>query len=251
MEKNIKTVLIIDDEEDLLNLLTINLEREGYRVLTADTGEKGLTLAREMTPDLIVLDVILPEMGGWEVCRRLKEYSSTKEIPVFFLTAKKSVEDEMMGISLAASDYITKPFDMDELRSKIKNFLFPRKDAIKKILIVEDDLSIQKLLSAICTREGFSTLVSNDGLEGINMATKELPDLILLDVMLPKINGWEVCRRIKENPETRGIPIIFLTVKRNHKDRLLGISLGAVDYITKPFNIDEVIRSINKQLQTH
>lgn len=249
MKKSNKKILVIDDELDLLRLLALNLEKEGYRVFQASTGNQGITLAKKELPDLIILDVVLPDIGGWEVCRRLKEDVSTKDIPIFFLTAKRRVEDEITGISLAACDYITKPFDMEDLKAKIKNFIYPKKKkGRKKILIIEDDASIQYILKVSLEREGYQAILAKDGVEGAQLSLRGNPNLILLDVLLPTIDGWEVCRRIKEDSRTRNIPVIFLTVKRTMKDRLLGASLGAVDYITKPFNIDEVLKSIKRVL---
>ncbi len=116
-----KLILAIDDEKDILKLLHYNLEREGYQVLTAKSGEEGLEVARAKHPDLIILDIMLPEMDGLEVCRILRSNKETKHIPVLMLTAKTSEVDQIVGFELGANDYISKPFSVKVLSARIKN----------------------------------------------------------------------------------------------------------------------------------
>ncbi len=114
-----QTILIVDDEQDILQILKYNLEKEGYAVLTAQNGKRGLEQARKR-PDLIVLDVMMPEMDGWEVCKSLKKNTGTASIPVIFLTAKGTEIDEVLGLELGAQDYIVKPISPRKLVARIK-----------------------------------------------------------------------------------------------------------------------------------
>ncbi len=116
-----ETILIIDDEKDILKLLQYNLEKEGYPVLTAQTGETGLELAKSKKPDLVILDIMLPGMDGLEVCKLLRTTSQTKNIPIFMLTAKNTEVDQVVGLELGASDYIAKPFSVKVLLARLKN----------------------------------------------------------------------------------------------------------------------------------
>ncbi|MEM1027413.1 MAG: response regulator [Planctomycetota bacterium] len=116
-------VLLVEDERDLLELLKYNLDREGYDVLTAETGEDGLKLVRSQPPDLILLDLMLPSMDGLEVCRSLKARAETADIPVIMLTAKGEESDIVQGLELGADDYITKPFSPRILMARIKAVL--------------------------------------------------------------------------------------------------------------------------------
>ena len=116
-------ILVIDDEKDLLKLLEYNLRKEGYEVVLAETGEKGLELAGSEKPDLIVLDLMLPQIDGLEVCRLLKFDRGTRNIPVLMLTAKSSEVDQVVGLELGASDYLTKPFSVKVLLARLKNIL--------------------------------------------------------------------------------------------------------------------------------
>src|SRR3989338_6660927 len=126
-----QSILVIDDEKDILKLLQYNLEKEGYRVVLAKTGEEGFELARSKKPDLIILDLMLPGIDGIEVCKLLKASSDTKNIPVIMLTAKSTDVDQVVGLELGASDYIPKPFSVKVLLARIKN-IFRGKEGKKE-----------------------------------------------------------------------------------------------------------------------
>jgi two-component system alkaline phosphatase synthesis response regulator PhoP len=117
------TILVVDDEEDIIELVELNLTREGYRVLGCTTGEKALEIARSKLPDLIVLDLMLPGIDGLEVCRRLKSGSKTHRIPIVILTAKGEEADIVMGLELGADDYVTKPFSGKVLAARVRRLL--------------------------------------------------------------------------------------------------------------------------------
>ncbi len=117
-----KKILIVDDEKDILELLRYNLEREGYTILTATTGKRGLEIASQQ-PDLIILDVMMPEMDGFEVCRRLKKEKKTESIPVIFLTARGTELDEVVGLELGADDYVIKPISPRKIIARVRNIL--------------------------------------------------------------------------------------------------------------------------------
>ena len=123
------TILVIDDEKDILKLLQYNLEKEGYQFISAKTGEEGFEAAKSKRPDLVVLDLMLPGMDGLEVCRLLKSDPSTRQIPVLMLTAKSSETDQIVGLELGASDYIAKPFSVKVFLARIKNLLRRRDKA--------------------------------------------------------------------------------------------------------------------------
>jgi len=116
-------ILIVDDEPDLVETIRFSLELEGYNVLVASNGEEGLNVARQEKPDLILLDLMLPKLDGYKVCRLLKFDERYKHIPILMLTAKTQEKDKILGKETGANEYITKPFDMDELMAKIKSYL--------------------------------------------------------------------------------------------------------------------------------
>lgn len=118
-----KRILIVDDEPDLVETLRFPLEMEGYQVLVADNGEMGLNLARKERPDLIILDLMLPKLDGYKVCRLLKFDERFKEIPVLMVTAKTQEKDRLLGKETGADEYVTKPFDIEQLLEKVKAYL--------------------------------------------------------------------------------------------------------------------------------
>jgi DNA-binding response OmpR family regulator len=118
-----KTVLVIDDEPELVKLLDFNLTKAGYLVLTARDGEAGLAAARRHAPDLVVLDVMMPGLDGFEVCKRLRQETSTAGVPILMLTAKAEETDRVLGLELGADDYLSKPFGLRELQARVKALL--------------------------------------------------------------------------------------------------------------------------------
>lgn len=115
-----KTILVIEDDEEIIGLLRFNLENHGYRVMTADEGNKGLDFAKKLKPDLILLDIMLPGIDGYEVCRSLRAHEGMEDIPIIMITARSEEFDVVLGLELGADDYVTKPFSIRELLSRIK-----------------------------------------------------------------------------------------------------------------------------------
>ena len=118
-----KKILIVDDEADIIEILQFVLEANGYECITAFDGEMGLTLAKESKPDLIILDVMMPKMNGYKICRLLKYDKMYKDIPIFMVTVRSQEEDKIIGEETGADEYITKPFQIDEVVEKVKKYL--------------------------------------------------------------------------------------------------------------------------------
>jgi two-component system alkaline phosphatase synthesis response regulator PhoP len=133
------TILVVDDEKDILELLRYNLEKEGYRVLTAQDGKEALKLVKQ-SPELVVLDIMMPELDGWEVCKSLRRNPATSRIPIIFLTARDSEVDEVVGLELGADDYITKPVKLRTFLARVRRALKPRdvglEDAASDVLTI-------------------------------------------------------------------------------------------------------------------
>jgi two-component system phosphate regulon response regulator PhoB len=143
MEKT--TILIVDDEEDIIELVRLNLIREGYKTLTCTTGEKALQIAESKRPDLVILDLMLPGIDGMEVCRQLKANPSTRQIPVLMLTAKGEEADVVAGLELGASDYVTKPFSGKILAARVRRLLRDQEETDNRSVIRIRDLTIDPL----------------------------------------------------------------------------------------------------------
>lgn len=257
-------VLIVDDVHENLHVL-VGILRDEYAISAATGGEKALVLAhRHPQPDLILLDVRMPGMDGYEVLSTLKADPATMDIPVILVSALSDPEDEARGLAMGAADFVTKPVSPDLLKARIRNQLELKRyrtepppvdimshagDRQKAILIVDDvPEHIHELLEAL--KSEYRILVACNGSQALEiMEGAAPPDLVLLDVVMPDMDGYEVCRRIKATAAGSRIPVIFVTVVGETRDKVKGFELGAADYITKPIDIDEVRARIRTHLE--
>ena len=258
-------LLIVDDVHENLHAL-MNILRDDYAILAATCGEKALELARRPPqPDLILLDIRMPGMDGYAVLAALKIDPATADIPVIFVTALSDAADEARGLAQGVADYIAKPVNPDLLKARIRNQLelsrYRRHPVMFDIaahadpehpptLLVVDDMpeNIHELLEAL--RDSYRIVVARDGAKALEiMERASPPDLVLLDIRMPDMDGYEVCRRIKAMPDGNPVPVIFVTVMDATEQKVRGFELGAADYITKPFDVDEVRARIRTHLE--
>jgi signal transduction histidine kinase/DNA-binding response OmpR family regulator len=242
-------VLVVDDEPDIANLIQIYLQKEGYYVIKAFDGEEALSLARKEKPDLITLDIMMEGMDGFEVLRRLKADSSTASIPVVVISA---ILDEEKGYRLGAADYLAKSIDEDKLTYTINRLLGRVDEGRKKVLIVDDDQDIVAFLATSLERKGFTVLKAYDGSEGINLAKGEEPDLILLDLRMPNINGYQVIEELKKHDKASQIPIIVMTAYDFDESKTEILNLTA-EQLSKPFSmriLTSKIRDLMRERQS-
>jgi diguanylate cyclase (GGDEF)-like protein len=258
-------ILIVDDVHENLHAL-MNILRDDYAILAATGGEKALELAqRQPRPDLILLDIKMPGMDGYSVLSHLKFDPATAEIPVIFVTALAESTDEARGFQLGVADYITKPVNPELLKMRVRTQLELRRYRANPVMfdianhvdpqnpptvLVVDDVpeNVHELLEAL--KDDYRIQVACDGAKALEMVRGATPpDLVLLDIVMPLMDGYEVCRRIKATPAGNRIPVIFVTVIDATEGKVRGFELGAADYITKPFDIDEVRARIRNHLE--
>jgi diguanylate cyclase (GGDEF)-like protein/PAS domain S-box-containing protein len=258
-------ILIVDDVNENLHAL-MNILRDDYVISAATCGEKALEIAqRQPQPELILLDIKMPGMDGYSVLAKLKAEPATADIPVIFVTALAETIDEEIGLKLGVADYITKPVNAELLRLRVQNQLELKRyrkspillDAMRCLppgevptLLVVDDVpeNIHALLEVL--KDDYRIMVANNGRKAIELAQGATPpDLILLDIVMPDMDGVEVCRQIKMTPAGNRIPIIFITIVDSSEEKVHGFNVGAADYITKPFEIDEVRARIRTHLE--
>jgi CheY-like chemotaxis protein len=199
------TVLVIDDEPAVRELMQRFLGRDGFRVLTAGGGEEGLRLARELSPDAIILDVLMPGMDGWAVLSALKADPELADIPVVMLTI---VDDKNLGYALGAADYLTKPIDRERLTAVLGKY---RRD--RPILVVDDDPGLRELVRRILEREGYEVVEAENGRVALERLRESVPGVILLDLMMPELDGFDVVSAVRAHAAWREIPIIVVTAK--------------------------------------
>jgi len=201
-------VLVIDDEESARELMVRHLEREGFSVVAASSGPEGLRLAREIRPAAITLDVVMPQMDGWAVLTALKADPNLASVPVIMLSM---VDDKGMGYALGAADYLLKPVGRGELAELLEPYKTEK--ANLPVLVVEDDDDTRNLLQRTLQIEGWSVMTAEDGQAALRCVAERRPALILLDLMMPRMNGFEFIAELRKTESWRSIPIVVVTAR--------------------------------------
>ncbi len=209
------TVLVIDDDPHVRDLLSRHLGKNGYRVETACGGEEGLERAREIRPDAITLDVLMPDMDGWAVLAALKDDPELSDIPVVMVSI---LDDRSLGYSLGAADYLNKPVDHARLTAVLRKHCPGAQRG--RVLIVEDDAATREMIGRVLRKDGWTTAEARNGKVALGRLAEAKPDAILLDLMMPVMDGFEFLTRLRENRDWRAIPVIVVTAKTlSAKDR--------------------------------
>lgn len=201
-------VLIVDDDPAVHDLITRMLTREGFRVAHAMNGADGLRMAAELKPLVITLDVLMPGLDGWSVLRDLKNNPELADIPVIMLSI---VEQQSIGYALGVSDYLTKPVDRVRLINSIRRQMKDRD--VDRVLVVEDDTPTRELVSHMLEKEGWQVDGAENGKVALNRMSERAPGLILLDLMMPEMDGFEFVAEMRKNRQWMEIPIIVVTAK--------------------------------------
>jgi signal transduction histidine kinase/CheY-like chemotaxis protein len=202
------TILVVDDDPVVREILARVLSKEGFRVVGAARGEDALRLAREERPVAITLDVMMPGMDGWTVLSTLKGDPELAAIPVIMLSI---VDDMRLGLALGASDYLTKPLDRQRLVAAIKKWC--KKPEGRLALIAEDDPSTREVLRRTLERDGWSVVEAGNGREALEQVARQRPCVIVLDLLMPEMDGFEFLEALRRLPEGQNIPVLVLTVK--------------------------------------
>jgi signal transduction histidine kinase/DNA-binding response OmpR family regulator/HAMP domain-containing protein len=202
------TVLVIDDEPSVCHLLSRFLSKEGFRVEIATGGEEGLRLARELQPDVITLDVLMPGTDGWAVLAMLKSDPDLASIPVIMLTI---IDDKSKGYALGASEYMTKPIDRERLTATLSKYT--RAHHPFSVLVVEDEAVTREMLRRTLEIEGWTVVEAENGQVALERLAEARPGLILLDLMMPEMDGFQFMVEIRKNEVWRSIPVVVVTAK--------------------------------------
>ncbi len=244
-----QTVLVVDDEPSIRRFLRHILESEGLLVMEARTGEDAVAMAMRERPAIVLLDLVLPDIDGFEVLSRLKQQSATRNIPVVILSI---IEDEERCFRLGASGYLPKPIDRERLVDRVSRLVAAgparRTEGPGYILAVDDDDSVLKAVATILTNHGFEVDIARNGQDGLEIAREKQPDLIILDLMMPGMTGHEVLLALKQNSATAEIPVMILTAAEPD-ERIRALQGGAESLMTKPFTEKELAKLVLGALQ--
>jgi CheY-like chemotaxis protein len=202
--------LVVEDSPQAAELLRVYIESAGYTVEIARNGTDAVDLAKRMHPNVITLDLLLPGKDGWQVLNELKRHPLCKQIPVIIVSI---IDEKNLGFSLGAVEYFVKPVNRDDLVQALDRVhLLPSTDAEKPtVLVIDDDRAATDLVQVILESEGYRVLKAFHGQEGVEVATREHPDVVILDLIMPEMSGVAVAHQLKQIPATRAIPIIVLT----------------------------------------
>lgn len=205
-----KLVLVVDDEESIRTLLHQELLNAGYRVAEAGNGLEALRQARDENPDLIILDLMMPGINGFDVLSVLKGDAKTAPIPVLILSV---LEDRERGLRLGADEYLIKPLDSERLLGTIAGLLerAARGEGRKKVLVIDEDISVVMAIRRVLQERGYEVLEANDGQSGLERARVERPDLIILDGVISRMNDYSVLKALKSDVEAQEALVIVLT----------------------------------------
>jgi len=230
-DKSRRVVLVIDDDRDAAEILKRNLVKNGYDVLTAFSGREGVELAKAMKPAAITLDVMMPGMDGWSVLSELKSDPALAQIPVIMVTM---LQDRQLGFSLGAAEFLTKPIDQGQLATILSRYCGSRDS---QVLVVDDEPANRELLVRMLEKDGYRVTEAENGSLALECVTADPPALILLDLMMPVMDGFAFLEALRGSPDFARIPVVVVTAKDlTPKDRemLQGsvqqvIQKGAVD----------------------
>lgn len=242
-----KSLLVVDDDENNRDILSRRLEKEGYTVATASNGHDAIKMLRFERFDLVLLDVMMPGLDGYEVLLRIKADSNALDTPVIMISAIKEKDSVIKCLNLGASDYLLKPYNMSIVKSRVWRCLGTWRGINNErnwqqimqnsnVLIVEDDELNRDLLQRRVKQNGYQTSCAKNGREALDVLENGKFDLILLDLMMPGIGGIEVLKRMKSDKKYPQIPVIMVSALDDPVSIATCMENGATDYITKPFN---------------
>ena len=217
-------VLLVEDDPYSIELLTLYLDGAGFTVTVAHDGEAGLALAHRLAPSAIILDIRLPGLDGWEFLHRAKADPAIAHIPVIIVSM---LDEPGKGFAMGAADYLVKPVSRDKLLTALRRFAHAATvpQASAKVLAIDDDPMAIELIEAVLKPEGYTVLKAAGGEEGVTLARQELPAVVVLDLLMPEVDGFRVVERLRADPATAAIPIVVLTSKSMtsaDKERLKG-----------------------------
>jgi CheY-like chemotaxis protein len=209
---SVPLVLIVEDDPASAELLARQIARGGFRTKVARTGTEALAMVHKLKPDAITIDVLLPDIDGWEILKRLKGNQATNEIPAILVTI---VDNPELGTALGADDYFVKPVDAKELVKRLATFNFKDTTGGRQtsVLVIDDQAVNRDWLKHVLEPAGFKVIVADGGREGIALARSRKPDFVMLDLVMPDVDGFDVVEALGKDKATKAIPIMVITAK--------------------------------------
>ena len=245
-------ILAVDDSPTMLKIIKSMLDESVFKVDTATNGQQALDIVNEIDYDLIITDVDMPIVDGIEFLKIMKKNPDKRYIPIIILSSFSSDADVDKGFQAGASAYLTKDnFKEDFIETINKTLSLVQFHRERLIMVVDDSSTILRMVNDALSKAGFRVITACNGMDALNKLKKIKPDLILSDIDMPMMNGFEFCRIVHSENELSGIPFVVMSAnsQRSHMKRML--QHGAEAYVVKPFNMDELVILIEKLLSDH
>jgi two-component system cell cycle response regulator len=274
--KPYEKILIVDDDPTNVKLLAAKLGDSNYTFLKAYSGEDALRKAKSENPDLVLLDVMMPGMNGFEVTAQIKNCNETSDIPIILVTALDGSDNKTKGLEAGADDFLNKPVHTAELKARVRSLLrlkrysdqlkarnyakgmvldpFSRSDTsselrLPSLLIVEDSPADAKLIKSLLNSLACNISIVHSGEEALSLCSNHKVDIMILDMLLPGLDGYEVVKQVKENTSTQSTQIIVVTSLQDIESKIKGYEFGVDDYLVKPINFNEFRARVNSLIK--
>jgi signal transduction histidine kinase/CheY-like chemotaxis protein len=237
------TILVVEDDRRSADLLVLYLEDAGFRVVVARDGVEGLELAQQLTPSALILDILLPRLDGWDLLTRLKAAPETADIPVVIVSM---LDERGEGFALGASDYLVKPVGREQIVESLRRCI-PVPGERRTVVAIDDAPVDLDLIEAVLAPEGYSVFRATSGEEGVAMVRRERPAVVLVDLLMPEVDGFAVVERLRADDATADVPIVVLTAKEMtaaDRERLA----GQISYLAKKGSFDrtELVKLVGR-----
>ena len=238
---NAPLILIIDDDVTVRDVVGRFLEREGFSVAKADGGKEGLRMARELHPAAVTLDIMMPDLDGWTVLAAIKGDPDLVDLPVVLMTI---VDEKNRGYALGATEYLVKPVDRQKLMDVLRGLCG---STGRPLLIVDDDDLGRRQIRAALEQQGWTVTEAIDGRDALTRLSEARPDVIILDLMMPEMDGFEFLEEMRRKPEWRHIPVVVVTAKdlTDADRRRLN---GGVERIIQKSDRDQMLRQLSREI---
>jgi CheY-like chemotaxis protein/c-di-GMP-binding flagellar brake protein YcgR len=242
------TILVVEDDDDIRDVLVEILQELGYRTLAASDGLEALKTLERFNVDLVISDLMMPNMNGWRLVSALRERSI--KVPVIIITGYMAQEGLELLSNHDIAGYIEKPVDLNELAHMVQGALFPpHNNRPKRVLVIDDMPDARLIASHFLKKAGFEVATVGDGQSALPMLADFDPDLVVLDLQMPEMDGFRFCRHLRSQPEWRNLPVLILTSSSSAQDVKRAIELKVKGYMAKPLRADTFINRVLNALQ--
>ena len=230
------SILLVDDSQLVHNVVAEFLTVHDFEVIQAFDGVERFWEIIEFTPNLIISDIDMPKMDGYELCRQIKKTESARHIPIIMLSSHGTGMDIDKGFDVGVADYLTRPVNLDKLLSRIHLILDSNTaQEWEQILVVDDSRLTRDFMKEGLSHQGFGIITATNGLEALELAIQAEPNLVVTDLSMPIMNGRNLCRELGKQDRPKDVPVIMLTASGSERDRIKGEHAGVNAYLPKRF----------------